>query len=113
MRGLSGSQNRVLKGIFGTKREEMAGGWIRLHNEELHNLYALPSRETKSRRVRWAGHEESIAEMGNACKILVVKPEGKRPRRWEDNIRIYLQEIVSDCVYWIHMAHDREEWRVL
>jgi hypothetical protein len=72
-------ENRVLRRIFGPKRDEVTGGWRKLHNEELHNLYSSPSiiRMIKSRRMRWAGHMEKR----NANRILVRKPEGKRPLR--------------------------------
>jgi hypothetical protein len=89
-------ENRVLR-IFGPKREEVAGGWRRLHNEELRNLYASPNiiREIKSRRIR-RGHVAHTEEMRNAYNILVGKPERKRslgrPRsRWEDNTGMYLR----------------------
>jgi hypothetical protein len=74
-------ENRVLRRIFGHKREEVAGGWRRLHNEELHNLYASPNaiKVIKSRRMRLAGHVARVGEMRNAYTILVEKPEGKRP----------------------------------
>jgi hypothetical protein len=82
-------ENRVLRRIFGHKREEVAGGWRRLHNEELLNLYTSPNivRVIKLRRVRWEGHVARMGKMRNAYNILVVKPEGKRPlgrprRRW-------------------------------
>jgi hypothetical protein len=67
-RRLRASDNRVLRGIFGPKREEVAGGWRRLHNEKLHNLYTLPNviRVIKSKRMRWAGHVVSIGEMKHA-----------------------------------------------
>jgi hypothetical protein len=66
--------------IFGPKREEVAGGWRRLHNEELHNLYASPNiiRVIESRRMRWAGHVVGMGEIRNPYKILVEKPEEKR-----------------------------------
>jgi hypothetical protein len=77
----------------------VTGGWRKLHNEELHNLYSSPSiiRVIKSRRMRWAGHVARIREK-NAYRILVGKPEGKRPvgrprRRWVDNIKMDLREI--------------------
>jgi hypothetical protein len=77
----------VLKRIFGAKREEVAGGWRRLHNEELHNMYASPNiiRKDKSRMVRWARHVARTRAMRNSYKIFVGKSEGKsplgRPRR--------------------------------
>jgi hypothetical protein len=75
------SENRVLRGIFGPKREEVAGGWRRLHNEELHNLYASPDivRVIKSRGMRWAGHVACMGEMRNRYKKLVRKPERNIP----------------------------------
>jgi hypothetical protein len=86
-------ENMVLRKIFGWKRDEVIGGWRKLHNEELHNLYCSPStiRIIKSRRIRWAAHVVRMGEKRNAYSILVGKPEGKRPlgrprRRWEDNI---------------------------
>jgi hypothetical protein len=71
-------ENRVLRGIFGRKRDEVIGGWRKLHNEELHNLYCSPSiiRIIKSRRLRWAGHVARMGEKRNAYRILVGKPEG-------------------------------------
>jgi hypothetical protein len=93
-------ENRVLRRIFGPKRDEMTGDWRKLCEEELHNLYSSPNiiRMVKSRRMRWVGHVTRTAEMRNACKILVGKPEGKRPlggpeRRWEDNIKMDLREV--------------------
>jgi hypothetical protein len=79
-------ENRVLRTIFGSKREEVVGGWRRLHNEELHNLYTPPDviRVIISMRLRWMGHVERMGEMRNAYKILVGKLGGKslirRPR---------------------------------
>jgi hypothetical protein len=93
------SENRVLRRIFGPKREEVAGGWRRLHNKELHNLHASPSiiRAIKSRRMRRVEHVACMGEMRNAYRILFPKPEGKIPlgrprRRWEDYIRMDLRE---------------------
>jgi hypothetical protein len=73
-------ENRVLSGIFGPKRDEVTGGWRKLHNEELHDLYSSPSiiRMIKSSRMRWAGHVARIGEKRNACMLLVGKPEGNR-----------------------------------
>jgi hypothetical protein len=74
-------ENRVLRRIFGPKRDEVTGGWRKLHNEERHYLYFSPSiiRIIKSRRMRWAGHVARMGEKGNMYRLLVVKPEGKRP----------------------------------
>jgi hypothetical protein len=74
-------ENRVLRRIFGTKREEVVGSWRRLHNEELLNLYASPNiiRVMKSRRMIWVGDVAHIGEMRNVYKVLVRKPKGKRP----------------------------------
>jgi hypothetical protein len=95
-------ENRVLR-VFGSKRDEVRGEWRKLYNEELDDLYCSPNivRVIKSRRMRWVGHVASMAEGRGVYRVLVGKPEGKwslgRPRhRWEDNIRIYLQEVV--CV---------------
>jgi hypothetical protein len=88
-------ENRALRRIFGPKGEEVAGGWRRLHNEELRNLYASPNviRVIKRKRMRWAGHAARMGGMRNAYKIFARKPEGRRPlgkprRGWEDNIRM-------------------------
>jgi hypothetical protein len=74
-------QNRVLRRIFGPKRVRVTGGWRKLHNEELHNLYSSPSiiRIIKSRRIRWAGHVARMREKRNVYRLLVGNPEGKRP----------------------------------
>jgi hypothetical protein len=90
----------VLRRIFGPKTDEVTGGWRKLHNEELHNFYSSPSiiRMLKSRRMKWARHVARIWEKRNSCRILVGKPEGKRPLRrprckWVDRIKIGLKEI--------------------
>jgi hypothetical protein len=82
-------ENRVLRRIFGPKRDEVTGEWRRLHNEELNDLYSSPNiiRLIKSRRIRWAGHIACMGEGRGAYRILVGRPEGKRPlgrprRRW-------------------------------
>jgi hypothetical protein len=73
-------ENRVLR-IFGPKRDGVTGGWRKLHNEELHNLRSSPSliRIIKSRRMRWAGHVVRMGVERNAFRLLLGKPEGKRP----------------------------------
>jgi hypothetical protein len=92
-------ENRVLRRIFGPKRDEVTGECRRLHNEELNDLYSSPNiiRVIKSRRTRWAGHVARMGEERGAYRILVVRPEGRRPlerprRRWEDNIKMDLKE---------------------
>jgi transcription termination factor 2 len=109
----------VLK-IFGPKRDEVTGGWRKLHNEQLLNLYSSPSiiRMIKSRRMRWAGHVARMRETRNAYRILVGKPEGRRPlrrprRRCVDNIKMDLRGIGRDGIHWIDMAYDRGQWRPL
>jgi hypothetical protein len=91
-------ENRALRRIFGPKRDEVTGGWRKLHNEELHGLYSSPSiiMVFKERRMRWAGHVARMGEVRSAYNILVGWPEGRRPlgrprRRWEDNIKIDLR----------------------
>jgi hypothetical protein len=90
----------VLRRVFGPKRDEGTGEWRELHNKELYDLYFLPSiiRKIKLRRLRWAGHVARMGEKRNAYRLLVGKPEGKRPlgrprRRWVDNIRMDLGEV--------------------
>jgi hypothetical protein len=113
-------ENKVLRRIFGSKRDEVTGGWRKLHNEELHGLYSSHSiiRVIKSRRMRWAGHVARMGEVRDAYSILVGRPEGRRPlgrpkRRWEDNIKMDLREEVFVDVDWIHLAQDRDRWRAL
>jgi transcription termination factor 2 len=111
-------ENRVLRRIFGPKRDEVTGDWRKLRNEELHNLYSSPNiiRMIKSRRMRWAGHVARMGETRNTYRILVGKPEGKRPlgrpkRRWVDNIKMDLREIGWYGMDWIDLAEDRNQWR--
>ena len=91
-------ENRVLKKLFGPKRDEETGEWRKLHNEELNDLYSLPNivRVVKSRQMRWTVHVARMGEDRGVQRVLVGKPEGKRPlgrtkRRWEDNIKMDLQ----------------------
>jgi hypothetical protein len=113
-------EKRVLRRIFGQKRDGVTGGWRKLHNEELHNLYCSPSiiRIVKSRRMRWAGHVVRMGEKRNVYRLLVGKPEGKRPlgrprRRWIDNISMDLLQTGLSVVDWIGVAQDRYMWRAL
>jgi hypothetical protein len=110
-------ENRVLRRIFGTKREE-DGSWRKLHNDELHSLYTSPNIVTvnKSGRIRWAGHVVRMVEGRGVYRVLVGRSEGKRPlgrprRRWEDNIKTDLMEIRIDGANWIRLAQDRVQWR--
>jgi hypothetical protein len=102
----------VLRSTFGPKRDEVTGGWRKLHNEELHDLYSSPSmiRIIKSRRMRWAGHVARMGEKRNVYTLLIGKLEGKRQlgrprRRWIDNIKM--------GVDWLGLAQDRDKWRAL
>jgi hypothetical protein len=104
-------ENRVLRRIFGPKRDEVTGEWRKLHDEELRDLYSSPSiiRIIKSRSVRWAGHVARMGETRNAYRLLVGKPEGKRPlgrprSRWLDNIRMDLGEVDWGDVDWIGLS---------
>jgi hypothetical protein len=113
-------ENRVLRRIFGPKRDEVTGESTKLHNEELHDLYSSPSiiRIIKSQRMRWAGHVARMGEKRNSYRLLVGKSEGKRPlerprRRWEDNIRMDLGEVGWGDVDWIGLAKDKNRWRAL
>jgi hypothetical protein len=96
------SENRVFRKIFGPKREE-DGSWRKLHNDELHSLYSSPTIVSviKSRRVRWAGHVARMGEGRSVYRVLVGRPEGKRPlgrprRSWKDNIKIVRREVGID-----------------
>jgi hypothetical protein len=91
-------ENRVPRRIFGPKRDEVTGEWRKLHNEELHNLSPDIIRQVKSKQMRWVGHVARMGEERKVYKVLVGKPEGKRPlgrprRSWEDGIRMDLWEI--------------------
>jgi len=119
-RRLSVFENRVLRRIFGPKRDEVTGKWRKLHTEELSDLYSLPNtvRVLKSRRMRWAGHVARMGEGRGVYRVLVGKPEGKGPvgrprRRWEDNIKMDLQELGEGCRDWMELAEDRDRWRAL
>jgi hypothetical protein len=113
-------ENRVLRRIFGPKRDEVTGEWRKLHNEELHSLYSSPDiiRQVKSRRKRWAGHVARLGEERKVYRVWVGKPEGKRPlgrprHRGEDRIRMDLREIGLGGVDWIRLSQDRDRWRAV
>jgi len=111
-------ENKVLRTVFGPKRDEVTGEWRKVHNEELRDLYSLPNivRVVKS-RMRWAGHVARMGEGRGVHRVLVGKPEGKRQlgrtrRRLEENIKMDLREVggVGD---WMELAQDRDRWRAL
>ena len=112
-------ENRVLR-IIGSKRDGVTGQWRKLHNEELNDLYSSPNivRVIKSRRMRWAVHVTRMEEGRGVHKVSVGKPEGKEPlgrprRRWEDNIKMDLEEVGRGCGDWTELAPDRDRWRAL
>jgi hypothetical protein len=111
-------ENRVLRRIFGPKRDEVTGEWRKLHNKELCNLYSSPNIIRIIKLMRWAGHVARMGEKKNAYRLLVGKPEGKRPpgrprRRWVDNIRMDLGKVGWGDVDWIGLAQDRNRWRAV
>ncbi|KAJ4426655.1 hypothetical protein ANN_26453 [Periplaneta americana] len=115
--GLRVFENKVFRKIFGAKRDEVTGEWRKLHNTELHALFSSPDiiRNIKSRRLRWAGHVVRMDESRSAYRVLVGRPEGKRPlgrprRRWEDNIKMDLREVGYVDRDWINLAQDRDRW---
>jgi hypothetical protein len=110
-------ENRVLGRIFGPKREE-DGSWRKWHNDELHSLYSSLNivRVIKSRRLRWAGHVARMRDGRGIYRVLVGRPESKRPlerprHRWEDNIKMDVREIWIDVANWVRLAQDRVQCR--
>jgi len=111
--------NMVLR-IFGPMRDEVAGEWRRMHNEELNYLYSSPNivRVINSRRMRWAGHVARMGDERGVYRVLVGMPEGKTPlgrprRRWVNNIRMDLQEVGCGYMDWIGWAQERDRWQTL
>ena len=101
----------VLRKIFGPRRDEVPREWRRLHNEELNDLYSSPNivRVIKSRRMRWAGHVARMGKERGVYRVLMGKPDGRRPlgrprRRWVDNIRMDLQEVGCEYTYGLDWA---------
>jgi hypothetical protein len=113
-------ENRVLRRIFGPKSDGVTGGWRKLHNEEVHNLYSSPSiiRIIKWRRMRWAGHVARMGEKRNVYRLLVGKSQCRRPlgrprRMWIDNIKMDLLEKGLNVVDRIGLAQARYRRRAL
>jgi len=113
-------KNRVVRRMFGPKRDEVTGEWRNLHNEELNDLYCSPDIVwvIKSRRMRWVGQVALMEERKGVYRVLVGKPEGKKslgsPRhRWEDNIKMDLQEVECGGMDWMELAQDRDRWWAL
>jgi hypothetical protein len=110
------SENRVLRRIFGPKREE-DGSWRKLHSDEFHGLYSSLNivRVIKSRRMRWVGLVACIGEGRGVYSVLIGRPKSKRPlgkprHWWEYNINMDLVEIGIDEANWIWLAQDRVQW---
>jgi hypothetical protein len=113
-------ENRVLRKIFGPKRNKVIEEWRKLHNEELNDLYFSPTvfRVINWRRMRWAGQVAHMRERKVVYRVLVGKSEGKRPfgrlgHRWEDNIKMDLQEARCRGMDWIELVPDKDRWRAL
>jgi hypothetical protein len=113
-------ENRVLKRIFGPKRDEVKGECRKLHNKELNVLYSSPYmvRVIKLRRMRWAGPLARMGEGKGMYRVLVGISGEKRPlrrprHRWKDNIKMDLQKVGCGNMDWIKLAQDRDRWRAL
>jgi hypothetical protein len=113
-------ENRVLRRMFGPKRGEVTGEWGKMHNGELHNFYSSADiiMQTKSRRMRWAGHVARMGEGRNLYRVLVGKPEGTA--HLEDQgidgrmgTKCTFGRLVGGAVEWIHLAQDRDLWRAV
>ena len=113
-------ENTLFRRIFAPRKDEITGDWRRLHNEEVNDLYSSPNtvRVIKLRSMCWVGHVARMGEERGVYRVLVGKPEGKRPmgrprRRWVINIRMDLQEVGCGYMDWIELAQDRDRWRTL
>jgi len=113
-------ESRVLRRIIGHKRDDVKREWRKLHKEELNDLYFSPNiiLVMKSRGIMWAVHVARMGERRGLYRILLGKSEGRRPlgrprHRWEDNIKMHLQEVGFGVMDWIEVARDRDRWRAL
>ena len=102
------------------KRDSVRGEWRKLHKEKLNDLYSPPNiiRVMKARRVKWAGHVARTGDSRGVYRVLVGKPEGKRPngrskRNWEDNIKMDLHEVGCGGMDWIELTEDSDSWRAV
>jgi hypothetical protein len=113
-------ENRVLRRIFGPKRDEVTGEWNKLPNEELNDLHCSPNivRVIQPIKMRWAGHVACMREKRGVYKVLVGKLEGKKPLgrprcRWEDSMKMGLKEVGCGVIDWIELGQGRDRWRAL
>jgi hypothetical protein len=113
-------ENRVLTRIFDPKTDEVTGEWKQLHNAKLNDLYSSHNivRNIKFRRKRWEGHVARMGERRGVYRVLVRKPEGRRPlgrhgRSWENNIKTDIQEVGCGVMDWIELAQYRYRWWAL
>ena len=113
-------ENRALRRVFGPKGDEVTGKWRKLHSDPLSDLYSLPNivHLVKWKGMRWAGHVARMGEDRGVHSVLVGKPKGKRPlgrprSRWEDNIKMDLQEVGGGYGDWMELVQDRDGWRAL
>jgi hypothetical protein len=108
-------KNRVLRKISGPKRDDVTAEWRRLHNQELYDLQSSPNtiRVIKSRTTRWARHVACMGDMRGTYNVLMWRSDGTRPlgrpkRRWDDNIKMYLQALGGEGTDWIDLVQGKD-----